>query len=68
MLYLVAYDVSDPRRLPRVAQACEDFGVRVQYSIFEAHLDEKDFQRFWLRLIDEIDEDEDRRDALARSL
>jgi CRISPR-associated protein Cas2 len=68
MLYLVAYDVSDPRRLHRVAQACEDFGVRVQYSIFEAHLDEKDFQRFWLRLIDEIDEDEDRRDALARSL
>ncbi len=40
MLILVCYDVSTieaagRRRLRRVAQACEDYGVRVQKSVFE---------------------------------
>lgn len=60
MLTLVAYDISSPRRLHRVAKVCEDFGVRVQYSVFECHLDEDEFTDFWLRLLDEIDERADR--------
>ena len=40
MLYLITYDVSTispggRRRLRHVAQACKDFGQRVQYSVFE---------------------------------
>ena len=40
MLYLITYDVSTTtpagrRRLRRAAQACKDFGQRVQYSVFE---------------------------------
>ncbi len=60
MLTLIAYDICDPRRLKKVAETCENFGVRVQYSIFECRLDEDDFAAFWLRLLAEIDEDEDR--------
>jgi len=60
MLSLVAYDITSPKRLVRVARVCEDYGVRVQYSIFECRLEEKQFQTFWLKLIDEIDETEDR--------
>lgn len=60
MLTLVAYDISDPKRLSRVAKVCEDFGVRVQYSIFECRLDEDEFIDFWLKLLEEIDETEDR--------
>ena len=60
MLTLVAYDISDPKRLSRVARVCEDFGVRVQYSVFECRLDEAEFTEFWLRLLSRIDEDEDR--------
>ena len=60
MLTLVAYDIALPKRLSRVAKICEDFGVRVQYSVFECHLDETEFEEFWLRLLDEIDEEEDR--------
>jgi CRISPR-associated protein Cas2 len=60
MLTLVAYDISDPKRLARVARVCEDFGVRVQYSVFECRLDEAEFTEFWLRLLSRIDEDEDR--------
>lgn len=60
MLSLVAYDIADHKRLARVARICEDFGVRVQYSIFECRLDEIEFTEFWLQLIAEIDEEEDR--------
>jgi CRISPR-associated protein Cas2 len=60
MLTLVAYDISDPRRLHRVAEVCEDYGVRVQYSVFECHLDEDEFTDFWLKLLEEINEKEDR--------
>lgn len=60
MLTLIAYDVTDARRLRRVAEICEDFGVRVQYSIFECHLDEAGFNSLWQALLAEIEESEDR--------
>ncbi len=60
MLTLVTYDITDDKRLRRVAQTCEDYGVRVQYSVFECHLDEDEFSTFWLTLLDLINEREDR--------
>jgi hypothetical protein len=38
MLSLVAYDITDEKRL-RASPASEDYGVRVQYSVFECRLD-----------------------------
>lgn len=60
MLTVVAYDISDAKRLARAARVCEDHGVRVQYSVFECRLEEEEFTEFWLKLLAEIDEDEDR--------
>ena len=60
MLVVIAYDVSDPKRLAKVASVCEDFGVRVQYSIFECHLEPEAFNELWLRLLGLLDEKEDR--------
>jgi CRISPR-associated protein Cas2 len=60
MLTVVAYDVADAKRLSKVAKACEDYGVRVQYSIFECYLKAEEFNALWLRLLDLIDEKEDR--------
>lgn len=60
MLTLVAYDISNEKRLRRVAETCENFGVRVQYSLFECRLEESEFAKFWLELLEHIDEDEDR--------
>ncbi|MGO9203872.1 MAG: CRISPR-associated endonuclease Cas2 [Limisphaerales bacterium] len=37
--YLVSYDISNPKRLRRVARALEGFGARLQYSVFECPLD-----------------------------
>ena len=44
MLMLVSYDVSTVtaagrRRLRRIAKACENWGIRVQNSVFECHVD-----------------------------
>lgn len=60
MLTLVAYDIRAPRRLVRVARYCEDFGMRVQYSVFECRLAGDAFDVFWDGLQELIDPDEDR--------
>ena len=60
MLTIVAYDVSDPRRLRNVARICEDNGMRVQYSVFECRLEAGHFDRFWHDLSLAIDPDADR--------
>ena len=60
MLTVIAYDVADAKRLAKVAGVCQDYGVRVQYSIFECRLEPKDFEDLWLKLLELIDEDEDR--------
>lgn len=38
MLVLVAYDIADHKRLRRVAKFMEDYGFRVQRSVFECDL------------------------------
>jgi CRISPR-associated protein Cas2 len=60
MLILVGYDISSPKRLQKVARACEDFGLRVQYSFFECHLESEAFDGLWNRLLDLIDPEQDR--------
>lgn len=64
MLILVTYDVSTiekagRRRLRRVAQACEDYGVRVQKSVFECQVGQTEWVRLKDRLLREIKADED---------
>lgn len=60
MLTLIAYDISDPKRLHRVAQVCEDWGMRVQYSVFECRLEADAFERFWQALLEQIEPKQDR--------
>ncbi len=60
MLYLVSYDVSTTTRagrarLRRVAKACEDYGVRVQNSVFECVLEYEGFLQLRHRLTELID-------------
>jgi CRISPR-associated protein Cas2 len=57
--YIVAYDISDPKRLKKVATACEDFGVRKQYSVFLCRLSATDFVRLRSRLYDLINLQDD---------
>ena len=60
MMVLVTYDVSlkdkgGPRRLRRVAKTCQDYGQRVQYSVFECIVDPAQWTVLKQRLLNEID-------------
>jgi CRISPR-associated protein Cas2 len=57
--YLVCYDISDPKRLRKVATCCEDYGVRKQYSVFLCRLSATEFARLRARLYDFIHLEED---------
>ena len=64
MLVLVSYDVATAvpaghRRLHRVAKACQNYGQRVQYSVFECIVDPAQWAALRQKLIDEINPKED---------
>ena len=64
MMVLVSYDVATTtkegrRRLRRVAQACLDYGQRVQNSVFECVVDPEQWTRLKLRLLEESKSEED---------
>jgi CRISPR-associated protein Cas2 len=39
---LIAYDIANPKRLYRVAKVMEDYGARVQRSVFECRIGDKE--------------------------
>jgi CRISPR-associated protein Cas2 len=45
MFIVVSYDISHDRRRTRLHRELKNFGTRVQYSVFECALDDKDFLR-----------------------
>lgn len=64
MLILVTYDVSTieaagRRRLRRVARACSDYGTRVQKSVFECQVGQKEWVELRSRLLRECEVKED---------
>lgn len=60
MIYLVCYDITNPRRLRKVAKKLEKWGLRVQYSFFQCDLDAAGMKKVIKELLMEIDIDEDR--------
>jgi len=54
LLHIVAsYDISDPKRLAKVARAMKDYGERVLKSVFECNLTKETFDQMKKR-VDEI--------------
>lgn len=64
MLILITYDVEvtsegGQRRLRRVAKTCEDYGQRVQFSVFECEVDPTQWEKLKSRLLKEVKLDKD---------
>lgn len=64
LLVLVTYDVavskpSGAKRLRRVAKVCEQYGIRVQNSVFECKVDATQYKQLQYALLAEINEQED---------
>ncbi len=56
MFVLITYDVSTAdkpgrRRLRKIAQACEDWGQRVQFSVFECEVNDAQWVQLRTRLL-----------------
>ena len=50
MRYLVIYDITDDRRLRRIARTLRSYGIRVQKSAFECELSEENALRLFKEL------------------
>ena len=64
MLVLVSYDVSTVdlsgrRRLRHVAKTCENYGIRVQNSVFECNVDQAQWTALRAKLLDIFDPETD---------
>lgn len=64
MLVLITYDVSTvssggKKRLRKVSKACQNYGQRVQNSVFECILDAAQFSALKFELANIIDESQD---------
>jgi CRISPR-associated protein Cas2 len=64
VLVLVTYDVEvtsagGARRLRRIARACQDYGQRVQFSVFEVEVALDQWVLLRARLLSEMDETRD---------
>jgi len=57
--YLIAYDISDPRRLRKVIKVMESYGDRLQYSVFLCDLTGAEMTRWRAEMLDEVHLDED---------
>ncbi len=52
-MYLVSYDITSDRRRRRIANLLENYGKRIQYSVFECYLDEKRYQKLYQEIAKE---------------
>lgn len=64
MLVLITYDVSTvssagQKRLRKVSKVCQNYGQRVQNSVFECNVDAAQFTALKLELTNIIDENKD---------
>jgi CRISPR-associated protein Cas2 len=59
-LYIVAYDICDPKRLRRTYRCLRGFGDPLQYSVFRCELTRRERLRLEAALLDIVHRDEDR--------
>ncbi len=59
MFMVISYDVVDDRRRQRLAKTLSDFGHRVQKSVFECDLDDRQYLRLKKKIEELIDWEDD---------
>ncbi|HDT11495.1 MAG TPA: CRISPR-associated endonuclease Cas2, partial [bacterium] len=60
MIYLVCYDICEPKRLKRVAKTLERFGIRIQYSFFQVDAPPGIINKMKSEVLEIIEKREDR--------
>ena len=60
MNILIAYDIANPKRLRKIAKLFLNYGDRLQYSIFEFHINRLQFQKIQKKIEKIVNWKEDR--------
>ncbi len=58
-LWVVSYDIADDKRRNKLAKLLLSYGERVQYSVFEFKLKEKELNSMLKQIAKEIDKEAD---------
>lgn len=53
MFYVISYDIPDNGRRGQLSKVLKGFGTRVQYSVFEAHLNPRQYEEL-KRAVDRV--------------
>ena len=54
-MYVVSYDITSNRRRRRISKCLENYGRRIQYSVFECDIDEKRYKQMYKDILKETD-------------
>lgn len=57
-MYLVSYDIACDRTRTKIAKLMENYGRRVQYSVFECQLDQGKYEEMYQKLMELLQEEE----------
>lgn len=52
-MYLVSYDITSDKRRKKIANILENYGKRIQYSVFECNLDTKRYKKLYQEIMKE---------------
>ena len=50
-IYIISYDISDDKKRNKIAKELKNYGKRVQYSVFELHITEKQYEALYKKLV-----------------
>ena len=58
-MYLVSYDISSDKSRRKISKELENYGTRVQYSVFECDITLKKYKELYTKLLNLINEEEE---------
>ena len=59
MFLVIAYDIADDRRRRKIVELMKNYGIRVNYSVFECRLKKKEYPTLKKQIRDIINEKQD---------
>jgi len=58
-MYLVAYDIADPKRLQKIRKKCLEYGIKIQKSVFLIDSKSSQIEKFTKEVISLSNKEED---------
>ncbi len=49
-MYVISYDIDKDKTRTKIAKLLENYGTRVQYSVFECNISQKQYEELYMQL------------------